>query len=161
MASEGDGRGKGGADLMFLVGEVPEGVAGEVMGFLMGARRVFSSGVLREALVQSGTVFQRAVWGEIARIPWGEVRCYGEIAVAVGRPGAVRAVGTACGRNKYPLVVPCHRVVGARGIGGYGYGVEVKEELLRRERSDDGSLGKVYGAVSKDNPWKEQDGFQG
>ncbi len=58
----------------------------------------------------------------------------GEVAAVVGRPGAARAVGTACGRNCFPLIVPCHRVVGMNGIGGYGYGgLEIKRELLRRE----------------------------
>lgn len=121
-------------DLEFLIGEVPESVAAEVAEFLCGERREFSLGAREEAAGQKGTEFQRAVWAEIAKIPWGEVRSYGEIAAAIGKPFAVRAVGTACGKNGYPVVVPCHRVVASGGIGGYGYGgVECKRKLLARE----------------------------
>lgn len=82
----------------------------------------------------AGTAFQCRVWDALARIPYGEVRTYGQVAEAVGTPKAVRAVGTACGANPVGLVVPCHRVVPARGgIGSYGFGVERKRALLRRE----------------------------
>ena len=63
--------------------------------------------------VRGGTGFERAVWDQIADIGYGEMRTYGEIATALGDPGAARAVGTACNRNPLPIVVPCHRVVGA------------------------------------------------
>ena len=81
-----------------------------------------------------GTAFQRAVWEELRRIPHGETRTYGEVAAAIGAPKAVRAVGTACGKNPVAVVVPCHRVLPASGgIGNYGGGPERKRELLKRE----------------------------
>jgi AraC family transcriptional regulator of adaptative response/methylated-DNA-[protein]-cysteine methyltransferase len=81
-----------------------------------------------------GTAFQRRVWEELRRIPLGEVRTYGEVAAAIGAPRAVRAVGSACGANPVPVVVPCHRVLPkSGGVGNYGLGPERKRELLRRE----------------------------
>lgn len=83
-----------------------------------------------------GTAFQRRVWEELRRIPTGEVRTYGEVAAAIGEPGAARAVGSACGANPVPIVVPCHRVVPATGgVGNYGLGPARKRELLRREKA--------------------------
>ena len=82
----------------------------------------------------AGTDFQRTVWRKIARIPAGQRRTYGEIAAALGRPGAARGVGQATGANPLSIVVPCHRVVGAGGrITGYGGGIGRKEWLLRWE----------------------------
>ena len=82
-----------------------------------------------------GTPFQKAVWKALAAIPYGETRSYGEIAKAIGNPAAVRAVGLANGRNPLPIVVPCHRVIGANGqLVGYGGGLPVKQALLDRER---------------------------
>jgi AraC family transcriptional regulator of adaptative response/methylated-DNA-[protein]-cysteine methyltransferase len=87
-----------------------------------------------------GTAFQRRVWEELRRIPAGETRTYGEVAEAIGAPRAHRAVGSACGANPVPIVVPCHRVVPASGgVGNYGLGPSRKVELLRRE----GSLGQT------------------
>ncbi|HEV2568894.1 bifunctional DNA-binding transcriptional regulator/O6-methylguanine-DNA methyltransferase Ada [Sphingomonas sp.] len=81
-----------------------------------------------------GTVFQQAVWRELQRIPPGETRTYAQIAAAVGRPGAVRAAGTANGDNNVAVLIPCHRVIRSDGtLGGYAYGLERKAELLRRE----------------------------
>jgi AraC family transcriptional regulator of adaptative response/methylated-DNA-[protein]-cysteine methyltransferase len=81
-----------------------------------------------------GTAFQRRVWEELRRIPLGETRTYGEVAAAVGAPGASRAVGSACGANPVPVVVPCHRVVPASGgVGNYGLGPDRKRTLLARE----------------------------
>ncbi len=86
------------------------------------------------ALDMRGTAFQQAVWQALRTIPPGETRSYAQIANLAGRPGAVRAAGTACGTNPLPLVVPCHRIVrGDGGIGGYAYGVERKQVLLERE----------------------------
>ena len=83
-----------------------------------------------------GTAFQLRVWQELRRIPYGETRTYGEVARAVGKPGAARAVGSACGRNPVPLVIPCHRVVrGGGALGGYGLGIERKRKLLEQEKS--------------------------
>ena len=84
-----------------------------------------------------GTAFQEAIWQALRRIPPGETMSYGELAAAIGRPGAVRAAGTACGANIVAVVIPCHRVSRADGsIGGYAYGVERKALLRRREARD-------------------------
>lgn len=83
-----------------------------------------------------GTEFQRAVWNEISKIGFGETKTYGEIAEAIGRPKAVRAVGGAVGANPVPLVIGCHRVLGAAGkITGYsgGEGLPTKRWLLKLE----------------------------
>ena len=81
-----------------------------------------------------GTSFQRAVWKEIAGIPYGTTETYGGIARRVGQPQAARAVGAALGANLLPILIPCHRVIGARDrLVGYGAGVEVKAALLRLE----------------------------
>jgi AraC family transcriptional regulator, regulatory protein of adaptative response / methylated-DNA-[protein]-cysteine methyltransferase len=82
------------------------------------------------------TAFRRRVWEALRRIPFGETRSYGEIAAAVGAPGAARAVGTACAQNPIPVVVPCHRVVGSDGsLHGYAYGLARKRQLLDAEAS--------------------------
>ncbi|KKW91419.1 6-O-methylguanine DNA methyltransferase [Sphingobium chungbukense] len=82
-----------------------------------------------------GTAFQQAVWAALRAIPPGETRSYGEIAAAIGKPGAVRAAGTACGDNALVVLIPCHRVLRSDGsLGGYAYGVERKKALLEREK---------------------------
>jgi len=82
-----------------------------------------------------GTSFQKAVWGELLRIPYGETRTYGEIAKAIGRPGAARAVGMANHDNPIAVVIPCHRVIGRDGsLTGYAGGVHLKARLLSIER---------------------------
>lgn len=82
----------------------------------------------------AGTAFQQAVWQELRRIPAGETRSYAQIAAAVGKPGAVRAAGSANGANNVAVLIPCHRVIRSDGsLGGYAYGLQRKEELLRRE----------------------------
>ena len=83
----------------------------------------------------AGTAFQEAVWRELRRIPPGETRSYAEIAAAVGKPGAVRAAGSANGANHVAVLIPCHRVVRSDGsLGGYAGGVERKRRLLEAER---------------------------
>lgn len=83
-----------------------------------------------------GTAFQQAVWEALRAIPPGETRSYAQIAVAAGRPGAVRAAGSACGGNQLAVLIPCHRVVRSDGeLGGYAYGEERKKALLRKEKS--------------------------
>jgi len=84
--------------------------------------------------LRGGSEFERAVWAEIARIPYGEMVTYGSIATALGDPGAARAVGTACNHNPVPVIVPCHRVVGAGGkMVGFGGGIDRKRRLLELE----------------------------
>lgn len=82
-----------------------------------------------------GTPFQRSVWDQLRKIPYGETRSYGQLAAALGNPGASRAVGLANGRNPIGIIVPCHRVVGASGsLTGYGGGLPRKQRLLDFER---------------------------
>jgi methylated-DNA-[protein]-cysteine S-methyltransferase len=84
--------------------------------------------------VDDATPFQRAVTDALRRIPYGETVTYAELATLAGYPRAQRAAGTFCARNRYGLVVPCHRVVGADGLGSYGsLGVEYKRRLLELE----------------------------
>lgn len=81
------------------------------------------------------TSFQWQVWRALGRIPYGETRSYGEIAAAIGRPRAVRAVGRACATNPVAIAIPCHRVLpSAGGLGGYRWGADRKQALLRGER---------------------------
>ncbi|WP_433054122.1 methylated-DNA--[protein]-cysteine S-methyltransferase [Dactylosporangium sp. CS-033363] len=84
--------------------------------------------------VRGGSEFERAVWRELAAIPFAEMRTYGQIAAAVGEPDAARAVGTACNHNPIPVIIPCHRVVGADGkLVGFGGGLWRKKILLELE----------------------------
>lgn len=84
--------------------------------------------------VRGGSDFERAVWQQLTRIPYGEMQTYGEVAKIVGDAGAARAVGTACNRNPIAIVVPCHRVVGAGGkMVGFGGGIPTKRHLLELE----------------------------
>ena len=82
-----------------------------------------------------GTPFQLAVWKEIAGIPFGQTESYSDIAKKVGNPKSVRAVANACGDNPFPIIIPCHRVVGKNDFGGYRYGVKLKKKLQDYERS--------------------------
>jgi len=83
-----------------------------------------------------GTPFQKRVWSALAKIPYGRTRSYREIAQEIGHPNAFRAVGNANGRNSIPLIIPCHRVIESNGgLGGFGHGVKVKEQLLDFEKA--------------------------
>jgi len=107
--------------------------------------RAYFAGRLRAfdlPLEPLGTDFQQRVWHELLDIPYGETRSYGEIARRIGAPAAVRAVGAANGANPLPIVVPCHRVIGAGGkLVGYGGGLPLKRRLLALEQ---GSLFERY-----------------
>ena len=108
-----------------------ESAASWLKGFFSGYKADYDS-----AIDISGTDFQRAVWNEIASIGFGEVKTYGDIAKAIGRPQASRAVGAAVGSNPLPLIIPCHRVLGANAkITGYsgGDGLPTKRMLLKHE----------------------------
>ncbi|HET6275722.1 MAG TPA: methylated-DNA--[protein]-cysteine S-methyltransferase [Candidatus Cybelea sp.] len=84
-----------------------------------------------------GTDFQKRVWAELLKIPFGETRTYGFIATRLGDPNAMRAVGAANGSNPIPIVAPCHRVIGASGaLVGFGGGLETKAKLLALERGE-------------------------
>lgn len=85
-----------------------------------------------------GTAFQQRVWAELRRIPAGQTRSYGDLAAALGKPKASRAVGGANGANNIAVLIPCHRVIAHDGtLGGYAYGLEIKRELLAREAGED------------------------
>ena len=102
------------------------GAAAQLAEYFTGARTTFQ---LR--LASQGTPFQRRVWAAVAAIPFGETRSYGAIATQIGLPNAVRAVGAANGQNPWPIVVPCHRVIGSDGsLTGYGGGLPIKRALL-------------------------------
>lgn len=83
-----------------------------------------------------GTELQRAVWAEIAKIPYGTTLTYAELAERVGRPQSFRAVANACGANPLSILVPCHRVVGKNNSGGYAGGILAKETLLMLEKNN-------------------------
>ena len=103
----------------------------QIVEYLEGKRTAFEL-----ALDPLGTEFQRGVWQALVAIPYGETRSYAEVARAVGRPDAVRAVGAANGANPLSIVVPCHRVIASDGsLGGYGGGLPLKARLLAMERS--------------------------
>jgi methylated-DNA-[protein]-cysteine S-methyltransferase len=119
---------------------VPSGVAADESGknevvkqlaeYFAGKRTQFEL-----PLDVEGTPFQKSVWNALLQIPYGETRSYGEIAKAVGKPAAARAVGMANHNNPIAIVIPCHRVVGQDGsLTGYAGGVHLKEQLLSIER---------------------------
>lgn len=83
----------------------------------------------------NGTDFQKAVLKVMLKIPYGKTMSYQQVATLAGYENAQRAVGSVCNRNKLPIIIPCHRVVSKHGIGGYGYGLEIKEHLLGLERN--------------------------
>ena len=86
-------------------------------------------------LMPKGTEFQRAVWAELLKIPYGETRTYGWLAARLGRPDASRAVGAANGANPIAVVIPCHRVIASSGsLTGFGGGLAVKARLLELEQ---------------------------
>ena len=86
-----------------------------------------------------GTKFQKRVWKELLKIPFGETRSYKEIAISIGNPNSYRAVANACGKNPYPVTIPCHRAIKSDGsIGGYSAkgGIKRKRMLLANEIND-------------------------
>lgn len=110
--------------------ELTNRAANQLQEYFAGKRRVFDL-----PLAPEGSEFQQRVWAELARIPYGQTRSYRDIAEAIGSPRAFRAVGGANNKNPIPIIVPCHRVVGANGsLVGYAYGTEVKARLLDLER---------------------------
>lgn len=114
--------------------------AAQLREYFDGERQTFDL-----PLAPDGTAFQRQVWQTLASIPYGETISYAELAARVGRPTASRAVGAANGRNPLPIVLPCHRVIGANGsLTGFGGGLPTKRFLLDLEGRDrparDGSM---------------------
>jgi methylated-DNA-[protein]-cysteine S-methyltransferase len=108
-----------------------DGVCSELAAYFDGTLHDFSL-----ALEPHGTTFQKRVWNELRRIPYGETISYGELARRIGQPNASRAVGRANGQNPISIVIPCHRVIGADGtLTGYGGGLDRKQRLLELERA--------------------------
>jgi methylated-DNA-[protein]-cysteine S-methyltransferase len=115
--------------------QVAEGRVGELgerfAAYFAGAADSFDD---VELDLDGWTPFQRALAEALRVVPYGETVTYGELAALAGSPGAARAAGTSCAGNRFPLVIPCHRVVAADGIGGFGsLGVEYKRRLLELE----------------------------
>ena len=108
--------------------EMLDEAAWQLMQYFSGQQRQFWLPVFPE-----GTEFQKKVWNELKKIPDGQTITYGELARRLGCPRAVRAVGQAVGRNPIPIIIPCHRVVAAKGPGGYRYGPDAKRKLLELE----------------------------
>jgi O-6-methylguanine DNA methyltransferase len=101
----------------------------ELAAYFAGTGRSFDA-----PLDPRGTPFQRLVWDAVAAVPYGETRTYGAIAHAIGRPAAARAVGAANGANPLPIIIPCHRLIGANGdLIKYGGGIDIKRRLLSLE----------------------------
>jgi methylated-DNA-[protein]-cysteine S-methyltransferase len=126
-----------GADWVEDADAAPLGECRRQVGeYLEGKRRAFDL-----ELAPEGSEFQRRVWIEIARIPYGETVTYAELALRAGAPGSARAAGAATGRNPLSIVVPCHRVVGSDGsLTGYAGGVPRKKRLLEIEDARAGAL---------------------
>lgn len=119
-------------------GPVPKAVAPlfkrlrkELEEYFQGRRTAFD---LPLEPYPEGTDFQRNVWAALRDVPFGEVVSYADLARWAGRPKAVRAAGAACGANRIPVIIPCHRVVAKEGLGGFGGGLKVKKQLLALER---------------------------
>ena len=107
-------------------------IARQLEEYFRGKRRIFDI-----PMRPQGTDFQMSVWQELLKIPYGETATYGDIAKRIDNPKAVRAVGLANGRNPLPIVIPCHRVIGANGrLTGFGGGLENKALLLKIEKSE-------------------------
>ncbi len=106
-----------------------QGVQEQLVAYFEGTLRDFDV-----VLATAGTPFQQAVWAALREVPYGRTCTYAELAAAIGRPTAVRAVGAANGRNPVSIVVPCHRVVGSGGaLTGYAGGLARKQQLLQHE----------------------------
>ena len=123
----------------YIIKETPliKKAASQLFEYLNEKRRDFNLPLLKE-----GTDFQISVWNELLKIPYGETRSYKYIAIAINNEKAVRAVGMANNRNKIPIFIPCHRVIGSnKKLVGYGGGLEIKEFLLNLEKRN--SLKKI------------------
>lgn len=105
----------------------------QIKEYLSGKLKVFD---FYNDISLKGTEFQLKVWKELQNIPYGETRTYKEIAQAIGKPKAIRAVASAIGKNPIMIIIPCHRVIGSDGkLHGYAYGLDLKKNLLNIENS--------------------------
>ena len=120
--------------------EVLQAAEAQLHEYFAGTRKHFEL-----PLAPQGTAFQLGVWQELARIPYGATISYATLAQRVGKPTASRAVGAANGRNPLPIVLPCHRVIGADGaLTGFGGGLPVKELLLKLEGAMQAEQGGLF-----------------
>ena len=104
-------------------------IKSQLLAYCQGKLKNFDLDLLVE-----GTEFQKKVWEEMQKIPYGKTMTYGELAEKVGNPKGARAVGMACNKNKIPIIIPCHRVVGKNGkLTGFAGGLDIKELLLKIE----------------------------
>ena len=101
----------------------------QLRDYFLGNRKQFDL-----PLAPKGTDFQKLVWNEVAKIPYGDTATYSDIAQRIHKPKAVRAVASAIARNPLHIFIPCHRVVAKNGIGGYAAGIEIKKFLLNLEK---------------------------
>ncbi len=109
--------------------DAADGIVNELNQYFAGKRTVFDV-----PLQPDGTPFQQSVWKQLLQIPYGKTCSYGDLANALGRPTLTRAVGAANGANPIPIIIPCHRVIGANGsLIGYGGGLHIKARLLELE----------------------------
>jgi methylated-DNA-[protein]-cysteine S-methyltransferase len=109
--------------------DILDEAAGQIQEYFSGRRKTFDI-----PLKYDGTEFQTEVWHALMKIPYGETRTYSELASGIGRANSYRAVGTACGANPLPIIIPCHRVISSGGIGlGYVGGSILKKRLLDLE----------------------------
>lgn len=105
--------------------------AAQLDEYFRGERKEFNL-----PLSPEGTEFQKKVWDALTMIPYGETRCYQDVAIMTGNPKATRAVGMANNKNPIPVIIPCHRVIGKDGsMTGYGGGLEIKKKLLLLEKN--------------------------
>jgi methylated-DNA-[protein]-cysteine S-methyltransferase len=125
-----------------IAADIIETAARQLHEYFDGTRRDFDL-----PLAPEGTAFQCEVWRTLATIPYGQTWSYRDLAHAIGKPAAVRAVGAANGRNPLPIVLPCHRVIGADGsLTGFGGGLPIKAALLRLEGAlPTGGSGDLFG----------------
>ena len=108
--------------------EITEETARQLREYFEGRRKAFTV-----PLAPRGTEFQKAVWKKLREVPYGKVASYGDLAAALGRPEAARAAANALGKNPILILQPCHRIVAARGLGGFTGGLSVKRALLSLE----------------------------
>ena len=105
---------------------------GQLQEYFEGKRKDFNI-----PMKAKGTEFQKSVWDQLLKVPYGETCSYGEIAKRIGNPKASRAIGMANNRNPISIIIPCHRVIGSSGkLVGYGGGLDIKERLLKLEKEN-------------------------
>ena len=100
----------------------------QLNAYFAGQRNVF-----KLPLVTDGTPFQKKIWEAIYKIPYGQSTTYSQLADSVKHPASFRAVANACGQNRIPIIIPCHRILGKNNLGGFSGGLDIKKKLLKQE----------------------------